>query len=112
MKLRRKIMANPTEITFNGKTGGYYSCSYLRELQEKDAAAFSGLKKEGEIRHTVYHRDSDFSEPIVIRKGCGLVNRMGFIIAPEDFLPGDELYISQVKYEKLCDDIREAEMKS
>jgi len=105
-------MPNPTTITFAGKTGRYYSCWYLKDLQKKDEPAFRAIRKDGEVWHTVYHRESDFSEPVIIRKGCGLVNRMGFIIADPDFLPGDEVYISQKKYEKLCDDIREAEMKS
>ena len=105
-------MANPTEITFAGKTGRYYSCWYLRNLQKRDDAAFRAIRKDGEIWHTVYHHESDFSEPVTIRKGCGLVNRMGFILAPENFLPGEEIYIAQAKYRKLCDDIREAEMQS
>jgi len=37
---------------------------------------------------------------------------MGFIIAPENFLPGGEIYIAQAKYRKLQDDLREAEMQS
>ena len=105
-------MANPTEISFNGKKGRYYSCSYLKELQKKEPRAFFDLRKGDDIWYTVYHEESDFSEPVIIKKGCGLVNRMGFIIAAPDFLPGDELDIAQSEYEELCDDLREAEMKS
>jgi hypothetical protein len=105
-------MPNPTVIAFAGKTGRYYSCSYLKDLQKKDEPAFRALRKDGEVWHTVYHRESDFSEPVIIRKGCGLVNRMGFLLADPEFISGDVLELTGKKHRKLRDDLREAEIKS
>lgn len=105
-------MPNPTTINFNNREGFYFSCWYLKDLQKKDPRAFDALKQPDQIWHTVYHHESDFSEPIIIRKGCGLVNRMGFLLAPPDFIPENELYLAQKKHRQLQDNLREAETVS
>ena len=84
----------------------------FKEKFQKFVYLYKELKNENEIWHTVYHKESDFSEPERIKRGCGLVNRMGFIIASEDFIPEDEIFLKGKEYKQLKDDIREAEMKS
>ena len=107
------LMKSPITVEFNSNVGRYYSCYQLRELQEKEGGdAIAKLKQENEIWHTVYHKESDFSEPERIKRGCGLVNRMGFIIAIENFIPENEIDLKEKKYKKLRDDLREAEMNS
>ena len=103
-------MANPTQITFNDRAANYYSCHFLWELKNSDPAAFSALRDNGKVYYTVYHQESDFSEPEFIRRGCGLVNRMGFLLADPDFLAGDILELKGKDYKQLKDDLREAEI--
>ena len=105
-------MPNPTKVTLNDKHADYYSCHFLRELKESDPAAFSALRDGGKVYYTVFHEESDFSEPEFIRRGCGLVNRMGFLIGPQDFISGDILDLTDKRYRDLQDDLREAELKS
>lgn len=105
-------MTNPTKTTFHDKTADYYSCHFLRELQKNDYTAFSALRNGGKVYYTVYYEESDFSEPEFIRRGCGLVNRMGFVIGPPDFISGDILDLTDMRYTDLQDDLRKAEMKS
>ena len=105
-------MPNPTKVTLNDKHADYYSCHFLRQLKEDDPVAFSALRDDGNVYFTVYHEESDFSEPEFIRRGCGLVNRMGFLLADPDFITGDILELTGKKHRKLRDDLREAEMKS
>lgn len=107
------LMKSPIFIEFEAKIGRYYSCYQLKELQEKEGReAVARLKQENEIWHTVYHVECDFSEPERIKRGCGLVNRMGFIVAEENFLPENEINLNDKKYKNLRDNIREAEEKS
>ena len=84
-------MANPTEFTYNGKTGLYWSVSGLKELTEKNPGYVKSQEKEGHAWFTVHHRESDWSEPSYIARGARLVNRMGFIYAPSDFIEGEGL---------------------
>ena len=107
-------MPGAQKITFRGNEADYYSCSALKDLKKNDPKAFSELRDGGRIYYTVYHEESDFSEPETIRRGCGLVNRMGFLLSGQYFLEGNYLDLDSEDGDTgtLRDDIREAEMKS
>jgi hypothetical protein len=110
-------MANPGEIKFRGKTGLYWSVSGLRELVKADSSYKDRLKEEhpGHVWFTVYHGDSDWSEPVLILRKVGAVNRLGFIFADPDFIGKEALELTgrtpkDVKF--LRSDLRELESSS
>lgn len=108
-------MSNPTEFTYKGKRAFYWSVSGLRELTKTDPCYAESQKKEGYAWFTVRHDDSDFTEPVSITPGIGIINRMGFIYAPEDLLEGDCIYFEDPlspELEELRDEIREMESVS
>lgn len=108
-------MSNPTEFTYKGRKALYWSVSGLRELTEKNPGYVKSQEKEGHAWFTVHHRESDWSEPSYIARGAKLVNRMGFIYAPSDFIEGDGLeFKSRCKaaLRELRDEIMEMESVS
>ena len=108
-------MSNPTEFTYKGRKALYWSVSGLRELTKTNPCYSKDQEKEGHAWFTVHHRESDWSEPSYIARGAKLVNRMGFIYAPEDFCEGDSIYFEDPlspELEELRDEICEMESVS
>lgn len=108
-------MSNPTKFTYKGMEALYWSVSGLRELTKNEPSYAKDQEKEGHAWFTVRHDDSDFTEPVSITPGIGIINRMGFIYAPKDFCEEEGIYFEDPlspELEELRDELQEMESVS